>query len=96
MPEALSLTVAGRSVQVPAGASVLAALQTAGVLTLRHSLNVNNPSVDNPSAGPRGALCGMGSCFECRALVDGVQVRTCLTPAHSGMTVTLLDGEDAR
>lgn len=91
MPEALSLTVAGRAVQVPAGASVLAALQTAGVLTLRHGL-----SADNFRAGPRGALCGMGSCFECRALVDGVPVRTCLTPAHSGMTVTLLGGEDAR
>ena len=37
---------------------------------------------------PRGPLCGMGTCFECRARVDGrVLVRTCLVPCRDGMEV---------
>ncbi|MDA0934282.1 MAG: 2Fe-2S iron-sulfur cluster-binding protein [Planctomycetota bacterium] len=36
----------------------------------------------------RGPLCGMGTCFECRARVDGrVLVRTCLVPCRDGMEV---------
>ncbi|THF88758.1 (2Fe-2S)-binding protein [Deinococcus sp. KSM4-11] len=76
MPE---LWIEGRAVRVPDGSSVLAALQNAGIRTLRQSL----------SGEPRGALCGMGSCLECRALVDGRVVRTCLTPVRDGQHITL-------
>lgn len=85
MPEVITLTVEGRAVRVPAGVSVLSALQAAGTLTLRRSL----------SGQPRGALCGMGSCFECRALIDGVLLRTCITPARPHMRVELQKGGHA-
>jgi len=80
MPE-LMLTVEGRPLRVPVGISVLAALQGAQRLSLRRSL----------SGQRRGPLCGMGACFECRARVDGVLVRTCLIPVQPGMLVELLE-----
>ncbi|UQN08107.1 (2Fe-2S)-binding protein [Deinococcus sp. QL22] len=74
MPE---LTVEARRITVDEGVSVLAALQNLG-------LHVTRRSHDGEV---RGALCGMGVCSECRALVDGVLVRTCLTPAQENMVV---------
>ena len=80
MPEVL---IESRPVHVAEGISVLSALQNAGILTLRRSL----------SGEARGALCGMGVCFECRAVVDGELIRTCLTPARHGMHIELQGGE---
>ncbi|UWZ81706.1 (2Fe-2S)-binding protein [Occallatibacter riparius] len=41
------------------------------------------------SGEPRGPLCGMGICMECRATVDGVaHVRTCQVLVKDGMRVT--------
>lgn len=77
MPE---LTLDGMRVTVPAGTTVLAALQNAGLSPLRRSLGGES----------RGALCGMGSCSECRAVVDGQTVRTCLTPVRDGQDVRRL------
>lgn len=77
MPE---LTVEGRRVTVDEGVSVLAVLQHLGLNAMRRSLG----------GEARGALCGMGICYECRALVDGVLVRTCLTPAGENMVVERL------
>ncbi|GHF28430.1 putative molibdopterin-dependent oxidoreductase YjgC [Deinococcus metalli] len=79
MPE---LWIEGRAVTVPDGTSVLAALQNAGYRTLRRSL----------AGEPRGALCGMGVCQECRAVIDGRTVRTCQTPVEAGQRVTLVPG----
>ncbi len=73
MPE---LWIGHQRVNVPEGASVLAALLVHHG-ALRRSL----------TGEPRSALCGMGSCFECRARVDGHLVRTCLTPARDGQHV---------
>ncbi|CAM3577871.1 (2Fe-2S)-binding protein [Deinococcus frigens] len=78
MPE---LTLEGVRATVPPGTTVLAALQNAGLSPLRHSL----------SGGARGALCGMGSCYECRAVVDGLTVRSCLTPVREGQDVWRLE-----
>jgi hypothetical protein len=37
---------------------------------------------------PRGPLCGMGICFECRATVDGrVHERTCQIIVRDGMEI---------
>ena len=60
MPE-LVLTVEGQPLRVPAGVSVLAALQGAQQLSLRRSL----------SGQRRGALCGMGAASSAGARVDG-------------------------
>ena len=74
MPE---LSVNGRPVSVPEGASVLAALDAAGALPLHPA----------PDGSPRTPLCGMGSCQDCRAWVDGVPQVTCLTRAKVGLRV---------
>lgn len=79
MPE---VTVNGQPWQVGPG-SVLSALQNTGHLVLRRSL----------SGEARGALCGMGVCFECRAQVNGVPVRTCLTPVAQGQTIETLEAK---
>lgn len=80
MPE---LNIAGQKVKVPGGSTVLAAMQNAHLSPIRRSL----------TGEPRGALCGMGVCLECRALVNGQLVRTCLTAAQDGQTVQRIGGE---
>ncbi len=80
MPESRSimLTVDGRAVEVPSGTSVAAAILRSGAAATRRSV----------SGEPRGPLCGMGICYECRATVDGrAQRTTCQTPCRPGMEV---------
>lgn len=73
----VEMEINGRSVAAPAGASVAAVLMAHGVAA-RTSVN----------GEPRGALCGMGICMECRATVDGVaHVRTCQVMVRAGMKV---------
>lgn len=81
MTARVSLTVNGKPVEVVAGASVAAAVAQAGAV-FRRSLG----------GEPRAALCGMGTCFECRVTIDGVaQRQACMQPARAGMRV-LTDG----
>ncbi|MDE1155505.1 MAG: (2Fe-2S)-binding protein [Acidobacteriaceae bacterium] len=69
--------VNGMPVTVPAGAMVSAAL-----------LQSNAPCRSSVTGQPRTALCGMGICFECRAVIDGVaHRRTCQIPCREGMVV---------
>lgn len=77
VPTPTVLMLEGVRVTARPGTTVLAALQNAGLSPLRRSLG----------GEARGALCGMGSCAECRAVVDGRTVRTCLTPVREGQTV---------
>ena len=45
-----------------------------------------------PKSIPRGPFCGMGVCYECRMIVDGVpNVRTCTTEATPGCRVETQD-----
>lgn len=74
----IELTVDGRPLHAPAGQSVAAALLEHGRQTLR----------DSPGGNPRGLYCGIGVCQECRVLVDGVAVRSCVTAVAAGMQVT--------
>ncbi len=77
MSETLALQINGKSVEVASGPSVAAALLLAG-----------QPSRLSVTGEPRGPLCGMGICFECRAMVNGRQhQRTCQLPCEAGMTV---------
>lgn len=72
------LRVDGREVSVVAGTTVAAAVIAAGASRFRRSV----------SGQPRGPLCGMGICFECRVEVDGrPHVRACMTPCRDGMEV---------
>ena len=79
----LTLTVDGQKVKAYRGETVLAALIAAGFRTLR---------IHPVSHEPRGALCGMGICFECTLTIDGVpNSRACMTEVRDGMTVETHD-----
>jgi sarcosine oxidase subunit alpha len=76
MSESVDVTVNGQPVCVPAGTVAAAAIALAGATRVRTSV----------TGSPRGPLCGMGICFECRATVDGRRhSRTCLIPCENGM-----------
>jgi D-hydroxyproline dehydrogenase subunit gamma len=74
----IEVIVDGRSLSAPSGQSLAAVLLVAGQETLR----------DSPAGNPRGLYCGIGVCQECRVVVDGVVVRSCITPVTAGMQVT--------
>jgi predicted molibdopterin-dependent oxidoreductase YjgC len=77
MGNEVTVTVNGVLVSVSEGASVAAAILQAGA-ACRISV----------TGEPRGALCGMGTCFECRAEINGVaHVRSCRTLCEPGMDV---------
>jgi sarcosine oxidase subunit alpha len=78
MPIQIHIRVNGRPVTVPAGTTVAAAVMASGQSAFRRSL----------TGEPRGPLCGMGICFECRLTIDGVpHSRSCQTPCSDGMEV---------
>ncbi|MEU8624671.1 (2Fe-2S)-binding protein [Streptomyces sp. NPDC048669] len=79
------ITFDGRPVRALPGQSVAAALWAASVLTWR-TTRVNGR--------PRGAFCGIGSCFDCLVTVNGVPGRrACLLPAGPGDVVTTQEGD---
>jgi NADPH-dependent 2,4-dienoyl-CoA reductase/sulfur reductase-like enzyme len=74
----VELRIDGRLAAVAPGTTVAAALWSAGDFRCRTSL----------SGEPRGPLCGMGICFECRVTIDGVaHRRACLVPCAPGMVI---------
>jgi D-hydroxyproline dehydrogenase subunit gamma len=78
MREKIGLSLNGARIEVPAGATVAAALLLAGQSTFRRSV----------SGDARGPLCGMGICFECRVTINGVpHCRSCQILCTEGMTV---------
>jgi len=77
MSEQIELSVNGRRVTVAAGSSVAVAMMTAGA-SCRTSV----------SGEPRGPLCGMGICYECRAEIDGVaHRRSCQIACMAGTEI---------
>lgn len=80
MPDKLTVFVDGEAVRVEAGTTVAAALYQA-----------KRPCRISVSGEPRSALCGMGICFECRAVIDGIRHRrTCQTLCEEDMVVETL------
>ena len=78
MPDSVKLSVNGKLLEVPAGTTLAAAIMRAGESVLRRSV----------SGEARGALCGMGICFECRVTVNGVaHCRSCQMLCSDGMEV---------
>jgi hypothetical protein len=72
------IQINGQDLVVPAGITVAVALNIAGKAFIRRSR----------SGEPRGALCGMGICHECRAEVNGVlHQRTCQVLCADGMRI---------
>ena len=77
MPEQITLSVNGRSVTVPQGATVAVAVAMAEA-HCRNSVN----------GGPRTVLCGMGICFECRVQINSsLHQRSCQMLCSPGMQV---------
>ena len=78
MHETVTLVVDGVAVEMPAGSMVSAAILKTGVYSFRRSV----------TGEPRGPLCGMGICFECRVTIDGEEhCRSCQTVCRNGMDV---------
>ena len=78
MIDTVNLRINGVSLNVPAGTIVAAAVARAG-LTRFHS---------SVLAQPRGPLCGMGICLECRLTINGKPFcRSCQTLCEQDMDV---------
>ena len=83
----------GSELEVPADASVAAALLAAGITRLRTT---------PVGAAPRAPYCMMGACFDCLVEIDGEANRqACMMPVREGMQVRTqrgarsLDSRDA-
>lgn len=78
MPSEFTIRVNGDSIVVPVGSTVAVAIAIAG-----------RPCRTSVTGEPRGPLCGMGICFECRAIVDGIpHSRTCQILCEPNMEVS--------
>ena len=78
MPDTVVVVVNGELVTMPEGSMVSAAILQAGITSFRRSV----------TGQPRGPLCGMGICFECRVTIDAeLHCRSCQTVCQNGMDI---------
>ena len=77
-PDTVTVTLDGKSVALPTGMTVAAALFSIGEIISRVSPTSNKPCSPH---------CLMGVCFECMMEIDGVQRQACLTEVHEGMVI---------
>lgn len=83
MSTTFQFTFEGKAITAREGQSVAAALLEAGERCLR---------IDE-AGNPKGAVCGIGACWECRCSIDGIpDTRACMTEARSGMIVRRQQG----
>lgn len=74
----IEIVIDGVRAEAFEGESVAAAVMADRTLELRRT----------EKDAPRGYFCGMGVCFDCVMVVDGVpQTRTCVTWVRDGMRV---------
>ena len=79
MTEKISFTFNGQAFTCESGQSVAAALIAANNRELRRT---------RFEGEPRSIFCGMGICFDCVVVIDGVaNQRSCLIEAKPGMKV---------
>jgi len=77
MPDKFTVKVNGAPVSVLAGTTAAVAIAMSG-----------QPCRCSVTGEPRGPLCGMGICFECRASVNGTpHCRTCQVLCEPGMEI---------
>ena len=77
MPDQISVKVNGAAISVPSGATAAVAMAIAG-----------QPCRTSVTGEPRGPLCGMGICFECRVTINGIpHCRSCQIHCEPGMEV---------
>lgn len=76
--DTLRVEVDGKVIAVPEGSTVAAAVLLSGTNRFRRSV----------SGEPRGPVCGMGICFECRVTIDGNDhARSCQILCQEGMRI---------
>ena len=77
--ETFEIEVDGKTILACSGQTIAEALLANGVRMLRMT----------PKQASRGVYCGMGICYECRMIVNGIpNVRTCMTLATPGCRIT--------
>lgn len=77
----VTIYIDGLPITTLEGESLAAALWANGILSLRN---------DEKTCSERGMYCGIGHCYECRVIVDGVEnVRSCLTLVRGSMRISL-------
>jgi D-hydroxyproline dehydrogenase subunit gamma len=83
---AVTVSLDGRAVRAHEGETVATVLIAEG-----------SPMTRTTVAGePRGVFCGMGVCFDCLVVVDGVpNTRACMTRVAEGMRIQRQVGLDA-
>jgi D-hydroxyproline dehydrogenase subunit gamma len=83
---AVTVSLDGRAVTAYEGETVATVLFAEGIIATRTTV----------AGSPRGVFCGMGVCFDCLVVVDGVpNTRACMTPVVGGMRVQRQEGLDA-
>ena len=82
----VQITINGVEVRVREGTSVAAAVAGCGEPSVTGAgLGATRISV---TGQPRGPLCGMGICFECRAVINHqIHQRSCQIPCADGMEI---------
>jgi predicted molibdopterin-dependent oxidoreductase YjgC len=74
----LEITLDGRPVRAHLGETVATVLFAERRVSVRRTTR----------GAPRGVFCGMGTCFDCLVVVDGVpNTRACMTWVRNGMEV---------
>ena len=82
--EAMQIIVDGVAIPAHAGESVAAAMLAAGLRCTGRSVRRGEP---------RGFFCGMGVCWECAVVIDGVRTeRACMQRVRPGMRVDTRQG----
>ena len=83
----VTVTVEGREIAMPEGASAAAAVLLAGLDAIRET---------GVSGTPRAPYCLMGVCFDCLAEIDGIANRqSCMVTVTPGMTIRRQHGKRA-
>ncbi len=79
----VTILLDGEAVEAYEGETVAAVLLARGEITTRTT----------PGGEPRGIFCGMGVCFDCLMIVDGVpNTRACMTWVREGLDARRQDG----
>jgi predicted molibdopterin-dependent oxidoreductase YjgC len=79
----VTIELDGRPVEAYDGETVAAVLFAEGDAATRRTVK----------GDPRGVFCGMGVCFDCLVVVDGVpNTRACMTWVRDGLRVQRQDG----
>jgi predicted molibdopterin-dependent oxidoreductase YjgC len=79
----VEIVLDGEPVEAHEGETVAAVLLAQGEVATRTTVK----------GEPRGIFCGMGVCYDCLIVVDGVpNTRACMTWVREGMVVSRQDG----